>query len=359
MYLYFFNLMTRRHTLTAVPQRSDVTTTTHANVSLRSADTRRDVDAIASLRFQVDSLMAGCEFLSPVSIESVKDDVGRALADANHRFYIAQDASGNVIGVSQLSRYEWNPPDKQDLQLIIAPAHLSQGIDDALYADVVTHCAEHKVFHLATSMLDNDPDLLRSVRKRGFTEVHHQINFELDLTTFDSSRFDGLIERVQASGIRISNLAEMGNTEEAQRKLFSLNSWCATLDLPGVKDEPAWNTWEGFKQTVCESWWYQPEGQTVAVDEQTGEWIGMCAVTANARHTGGDVMHTGVDRRYRRDPRIGQALKLTAIQYCIRKGAHKLGDNHDARDATNLALNYTMGFKALPSVISLEASLNN
>jgi hypothetical protein len=61
--------------------------------------------------------------------------------------------------------------------------------------------------------------------------------------------------------------------------------------------------------------------------------------------------------RCRRDSRIGQALKLAGIQYCLHHGATKMGDNHDARDATNLALNYSMGFMVLPSVIYLEKKL--
>lgn len=214
VYLYFFNLMARRNSIVTAPHRRDMTTTNSADVSIRSADAGRDVDAIASLQFPEDLVMAGCEFLTPVTMDGVKDDVTRALADANHNFFVAQDASG-VVGFSQLSRYAWNPPDKRDMRIVVAPAHRSRGIDDALYAGVVAHCAEHKVFHLATSILDNDPDALRAACKRGFIEAHHQINFELDLTTFDVSRFDGLFERVQASGIRISNLAEIGNTEEA------------------------------------------------------------------------------------------------------------------------------------------------
>jgi GNAT superfamily N-acetyltransferase len=353
VYLYFFKLMAQRHAhAAATPQRSALST--NSNASLRPVDARRDVPAIAALRYPVQCLAAGCEFVTPVTETGVKDDVIRELADAHHRFCVAQDASGSVLGFSQLSQYAWNPPDKRDLRLIVDPTQRRKGIGGALFNEVIAHCAEQKISLLATSVSDHEISLRRFAHKHGFNEVHHHINFELDLTTFDSTRFDDLTERVRAVGIRLSNMAEMGNTEEAQRKLFYLNSWCATLDLPGVKDEPAWDSWEQFKQAVCNSWWYQPEGQIMAIDEQTGEWVGLCAVVANEQMKGGDTMHTGVDRRYRRDPRIGQALKLAAIQYCIRKGATKLGDNHDSRDATNLALNYSMGFTTLPSVIYLE-----
>ena len=353
VYLYFFKLMAQRQAhAPATPQRSALST--NSTASLRLVDAHRDAPAIAALRYPVQRMAAGCEFVTPVTEAGVKDDVIRELADVHHRFCVAQDVSGNVIGFSQLSQYAWNPPDKRDLRLIVDPTRRGKGLGSALFNEVVAHCAEQKISLLATSVSDHEIGLRRFARKRGFSEVHHRINFELDLTTFDSTRFEDLIERVCASGIRLSNMAEMGNTEEAQRKLFYLNSWCATLDLPGVKDEPAWDSWEQFKQAVCHSWWYQPEGQMVAMDEQTGEWVGMCAVVANERMKGGDTMHTGVDRRYRRDPRIGQALKLAAIQYCLSKGATKLSDNHDARDATNLALNYSLGFTTLPSVIYLE-----
>jgi hypothetical protein len=124
-----------------------------------------------------------------------------------------------------------------------------------------------------------------------------RVNLELDLDAFDGSRFVDVVEGIRSAHIRISNMAKQGNTEEAQRKLFYLNSWCATLDLPRV------------------------------------------------------------DQRYRRDTRIGLALKLAAIHYCIAQGVHKLGDNHDARDATNLALCYSLGFTALSAVIHLNKRL--
>lgn len=356
VYLYFFKLMAQRHAhAAAAPQRSGMST--NSTVSLRQADAQRDSTLIAALRYPVQRIAAGCEFVTPVTEAGVKDDVIRELADAHHRFCVAQDASGTIVGFSQLSQYAWNPPDKRDLRLIVDSAQRCKGVGGVLYDEVLAHCAEQKISHLATSVSDHEISLRRFARKRGFNEVHHHINFELDLTTFDSMRFEDLIERVRAAGIRLSNMAEVGNTEEAQRKLFYLNSWCATLDLPGVKDEPDWDSWEQFKQAVCDSWWYQPEGQMVAIDEQTGEWVGLCAVVANEKMKGGDTMHTGVDRRYRRDPRIGQALKLAGIQYCIRQGATKLGDNHDSRDANNLALNYSMGFTTLPSVIYLEKKL--
>ena len=65
-------------------------------------------------------------------------------------------------------------------------------------------------------------------------------------------------------------------------------------------------------------------------------------------------MHSGVDRRYRRNPVIGQALKLAGIEYCKQHGCTILGDNHDMRDAPNVALDFALGFERLPGWILLK-----
>ena len=268
-----------------------------------------------------------------------------------------RDAVDTVVGYSRLVRFAWSPPDVFDLQLAVDPAHRRQGIGNLLWQNAQQHCVSLKATVLNTSVIDDQAADLKFARDRKFVEQFNRLNFKLDVAAFDDQKFNDLNDRTAALGIRISNMAEQGNTEDAQRKLFQLNAWCAALDLPGVKDEPSWDSWESFRQAVCGAPWYQPAGQFVAIDQQTGEWVGMCAVTYVAKSNSSDLLHTGVDRRYRRHPALGLALKRAGILYCKQLGATVMGDNLDARDAVNLAIDHALGFKQLPGWIMLEHRL--
>ena len=351
VYVYFQQSLWQRDPVAAV--RSETMQTTTNTSSIRTAQPG-DAAKIAELRFSIESIAQGAEHLSPLTHAQAVDDAMRELADGSFRIYVAQDANGTVIGYNSLVRHGWNPPDTRDLRLIVEPSARGQGVGQALWHDALAYCRQQNVTELTSAVGDDRPTDIKFALDRQFVEVFNRVNFKLDLTRFDTRRFSGVRERTSALGIRITNMGELGNTEEAQRRLYQVNSWCAALDLPGVKDEPAWDSWEQFRQAVCASWWYQPDGQFVAIDTQTGELVGMCAVTANARSGGADVLHSGVDRRYRRNPVIGQALKLAAIEYCQQHGCTILGDNHDMRDAPNVALDFAMGFERLPGWILLK-----
>lgn len=348
VYAYFVKSMRRRDGAVA-DSRSRIM----SDHVMRAAQPA-DAPAIAALRFAINKIAEGHEQLNPLMLERVLDDVTREIVDTGFRFHVTEDKQGVLTGYSRLTHFPWEDSDVRDLELIVRPEARRHGIGDALWREALAEAVRQDARVLKSAVLDNTQAYLAWARMRGFKELFQRVNFTLDLTTFERERFADVSERVEARGIRISNMHEQGNTEEAQRKLYQLNAWCGTLDLPGIVDTPDWDSWENFRKTVCESSWYQPEGQTIAIDTQTGEWIGMCAVTSIDKTHSGDFLHTGVDRRYRRFPVIGQALKLAGIEYLLRNGARVAPDNHDTRDSFNIALNHEMGFRRLPGWIMLE-----
>lgn len=96
----------------------------------------------------------------------------------------------------------------------------------------------------------------------GFSEKRHRIAMQLDLDTFDDRPYDALIARLQDEGFRFTSMTGLGDTEEAQRKLYSLND-TTDRDTPGADGEPSWSSFEDFQQSVCRSDWYKPAGQSV------------------------------------------------------------------------------------------------
>ncbi len=54
---------------------------------------------------------------------------------------------------------------------------------------------------------------------------------ELDVRSFDSTHFVTPFTEVEASGIRLTTLAELGNTPHQRRLLYDLNAECSA-DIP-------------------------------------------------------------------------------------------------------------------------------
>ena len=103
-----------------------------------------------------------------------------------------------------------------------------------------------------------------------------------DLSTWDEHRYEEILQSVQAQGFRLTNMAELGDTQDNRRKLYALNSAAAATD-PGSDGTPPWASFEDFEKFVCNSYWYHPDGQIIAIDSNNGEWAAMSAITVFRR----------------------------------------------------------------------------
>ena len=359
VYLYFYRALGQRkqHAPAAAPAQQEHTMTSKTEYTLRPPVPEKDIADLVPTAFQIhaSTWFGSDSFLEATSEASMADAFAQGMSDPKHRWRVAQDAQGTVLGHSQLYQEPWSTGTSYVLNITVKTDKRNRGVGSALYDDALAHSRQNGAQRLNTLAAEHNRAALRFAFKRGFVQMTQHLAFELDLTRFDASRFDGLTDFVGQSGVRITSVAEFGDSEDARRKLFQVNAWSAALDLPGVKDEPAWDSFEQFNEAVCASSWYQPEGQIVAIDTQTNEWMGMAATTVNAN--GASNLHTGIDRRYRHNPLIGQALKLASIQYAKRKGATRLRDDCISRDATNLAINYMMGYEIKAGIVYLERTL--
>ncbi len=101
---------------------------------------------------------------------------------------------------------------------------------------------------------------------------------------------------------------KLGNGEDAQHRLYALNSSTA-LETLGAGGEPSWLSFEDFQQSVCRADWYRLDGH---------DWVAMSAIT---RFTNADYAYnlfTGVDRRYR-------GRKLARRSRCWRCATRAIG----------------------------------
>ncbi len=255
---------------------------------------------------------------------------------------LAEDEHAIMVGCAEITRRPNMVPGTFFIEVVIAPEFQRRGIGAQVYDHVVDVARAHGATRLICETRDHRPDCLQFAQKRGFEIDRHIFESTLDLTAFDELRFAGVIESAQAQGIRFFTLADVGNVEANQRKLYELN-WRDALDIPGWEGE--FPSFENFSRTVFQASWFSANGQIFAADGET--WIGLGAVGYFANNNSAYNMHTGVRKEYR-GRHIALALKLLAIRYARSRGAAYIRTNNDSQNAPILAINRKLGYVPQP-----------
>jgi RimJ/RimL family protein N-acetyltransferase len=236
--------------------------------------------------------------------------------------YLVLEYQGQAIQIGDSSSHPrfYNRRDQRwEPQVIDYPT--SQKVK--LYGVEINVMPRDDLIHYKT-LLDRDVDradlqemtgLPREDSANYLEQLSPSVTLELDLDVFDYHPFNALISSLQKEGFRFTSMEELGNTEDAQHKLYALND-TTCMELPGSSDEHAWPSFEDFKTDVCQMGWYKPGGQIVAIDTLTGNWAGMCAITRFAGNNYADILHTGVDKRYH-GHRLEQAVLVLAQRYAL------------------------------------------
>jgi GNAT superfamily N-acetyltransferase len=302
--------------------------------------------SLRPLNFDTDALRY-VELLNTILFDPVDEDRVREWArnfpqDGIRQRMVALDEQGNVIGSGEASRRPNMVPESSFIEVIVLPRFQRRGIGAQLYDNAVEFARAHGATRLTCEARDDMPGWLKFAQKRGFEIDRHIFESTLDLAAFDESRFVGVIESVQAQGIRLLALADVGNTEVNQHRLYEVNRRNAQ-DIPGFEGE--FPRFEDFTKYVFQASWFRPEGQILAADGD--RCVGLAAVGYFANTNSTYNMHTGVDKEYR-GRKIALALKLLAIRCAREWGAKHIRTNNDSQNAPILAINQKLGYKAEP-----------
>lgn len=161
---------------------------------------------------------------------------------------------------------------------------------------------------------------------------------------FDFSPYAGLIERVEASGLRVCRLADLMQSDpEWQHKVYE-------LDRGSGQDEPSPEpiTMPPFEEyahffTAPD---FLPEGTFLALDGD--EYVGMSSLEKDlARPEHLEVGFTGVLPSHRRRS-IATALKLKAIAFAAEYGAVTI-DTGNEENNPMYQINLRLGFQPRPA----------
>lgn len=264
---------------------------------------------------------------------------------------VAENKEGELLG------FYWvyfNNPESCNIDLFVKPEQRRQGLGKRLYEDLEQSVKNAQANELYVTIMDTSTESRIFAEHRGFNERWHFIPMRLNLETFDDRSYDDIIAELQGDGFWFTSMEELGNTEESQRHLYTLNDE-TNLDVPGRNGEHIWSSFDDFKERVCLTDWYKPGGQKVVIDTATGDWVAMSAISRFQNHAYN--LHTGVDRRYR-GRKLAQAVKVTALRYARDTlKVNLVHTDHNTMNQPIIAIDRKFGYVEMPGTFVMKKVL--
>lgn len=311
--------------------------------ALREADPKRDFDQIAAWF----SILEDEPTSGPRLIEYYEKHRERIIQQ------VAENEQGQLIGFCWIISVRLKP-ESAAIHLFVRPEERGQGIGRQLYDALIDAVEKTPIKNLHTVLKDSCPKCRAFAEKRGFIERQHEFKMVLDLAIFDDLPYQDAVTKLKNEGFQFTSMEALGDTEEAQRKLYALNI-STGMDTPRSNGESAWDTFDDFQKRVCQADWYKPAGQIIAIDTATGDWAAMCALTRLDWHDQhANILYTGVDSRYRRR---GLALASKTVALCYARDvlkANVIYTDNNAQNIPIIALNHKLGYALLPGTFTME-----
>lgn len=163
------------------------------------------------------------------------------------------------------------------------------------------------------------------------------VKLQLFLPTFDSSLFLREVHRVDDSGIRITTLAESGDTPEQRRKLYELNAECSA-DIP---ERGEFHTWEEYQKIRFGASSFLPEGVVLALDG--GDWVGMSAISYRPGYEYAFQEMTCTIRSHR-GLGIAIRMKIAGVEIARGLGVDTIRTIHHPDNKAMITLNRKLGY---------------
>jgi RimJ/RimL family protein N-acetyltransferase len=276
---------------------------------------------------------------------------------AGIRFAVAVSPAGLVQGFNGLYRTNTNLDRYFGMYLVVASELWGQGLGSVLYTHLIHQANELGVRTLRTRVRDNSEYSLRFAKRHGFMEKKHSVEMMLDLNAWDDQKYAPLLQALQEQGFCFTNMAELGDSQEARQKLYALNNSAAATD-PGSDGIPPWSSFEQFDRDVCNSSWYHPDAQIVAIDTHSGLWAAMSAITVFSGADHAYNLFTGTDVHYR-GRKLAQAVKTIALRKARTFGVNAVRTNHNSENAAMIAIDIKLGYQRTPGTFVMEKELEH
>jgi len=260
---------------------------------------------------------------------------------------VAESQQGQVVGYGFAEHYPWMPAERWAIKAMVHPSARRQGVGQALFDHVKRLAEEGGGTKIEIWVRGDDEESIAWSARRGFFVDRRRTESVLDLKEFSLARFDGVVEQVEASGIR---LATMSDVDDAL--LYQI--W--ELDVTTTRDIPIHNPADGDEPwEMYQAFWREFKDERVVALAFDGDRpVGISLLfLPRAEGAGAYTGFTGVYREYR-GRNIALALKLLTIREAIRHGVPHMRTNNDPDNPSMLAVNARLGYRLVPGPCRLR-----
>ena len=281
------------------------------------------------------------------------DDKNRSAEFPYHRDVIEIENQLVAFGDYGQSRWYFHPK-KYFWNVVVDTEIDGDDIRAAYFTHIQEQLANQNLLALTTSGREDNVNWVAFLRANGFEETMRDNPSELDLTTFDPTPFEPVVEKVVAGGIDLLNMQHyQQRNPNWQHDLWDLE-WAIIQDMP-VPDPPKRQSFEDYVNLILNSPNFDANYWTIALDGDKA--VGLNRLWTRIGNP--DLIFsglTGVIPSYRRRG-IATALKLPALKTAIKNG-YKLTKTENEENNPMYQINLQLGFQPAPQFIKFEKQLH-
>ena len=243
---------------------------------------------------------------------------------------------------------EMYDPRRFELDVFVLPRWQGRGIGRLLFEHVVGDLRHLDPELMRCWVRDNPGDrALRFLLKRGFVEDMRERESQLDIASFDFSRYDGLEDRLASEGIVLKTLPEIQQDEGWEQRLYeAICEMVADVPSPESYTKPGF---QDFHDNQMNNPHLNPDTYVVAVEG--GEYVGHSGLWKPANVDFLSTGLTGVRRNWRRRS-IATAMKVKTIRWCADHGIRRIITGNEENNPM-FDINMSLGFKRTPDWVLL------
>lgn len=276
------------------------------------------------------------------TLEMFRHEEGLRRPDAAFSRLLAVDAE-RVVAMGQTQNSHVRPRHKFWLDIAVHADARRQGIGSELERRLRDFSRAHGGTEITANIKENDAVSRGFLEHRGYREAYRRFEMELDVSTFDWSRFEDW--RTRLGDLRLFSMAEAREGE--LDRLFEL-SITMMGDVPHPDGMPAFTIDDFRRFSALPN--FHPGGFFVLADGE--RWIGLSGVLIQEGRPAYTAF-TAVDREYR-GRGLATLMKLATIEFVQRNGIAAMRTTNDTVNYPMVAVNEKLGYRRLPARVAMK-----